>query len=192
MAVMQNVPGIAEMLDSLSQIMKNISKDTKVKTPLRNELALLTHYITIQKYRYGDNFSYKQNIHDEMLLDCMVFKFTLQPIIENAIFHGIGAKNSAGVIRLDVFRDKDDMLISITDNGVGIQPDRVESILRAKTGAEENEDGQFKKIGLKNINTRMKLEYGERYGLIIHSEPNRFTTVILRYPIDKPSQANLP
>lgn len=180
MAILQNAPGITEMLDSLSQIMKHISKNTSSKIPLEDELKLLGHYITIQRYRYGDSFTYSQTIDSPSLLSCKVFKFSLQPLIENAITHGISGKQQSGQIHLHVTRENNDILIYITDNGSGISQDQIDQILNHDE--DITEELLFKKIGLKNIDRRLKLEYGERYGILIRSKLNCYTEVIVRYP----------
>lgn len=180
MAILQNAPGISEMLDSLGQIMKYISKNTDSKISLEDELKLLGHYITIQRYRYGDSFTYTQSIADPSLLSCRVFKFSLQPLIENAITHGINGKQQPGQIQLRVTREGEDLLIDITDNGVGISQQQIDEILTYDK--DITEELLFKKIGLKNIDRRLKLEYGDRYGIQIHSRLGSYTEVLVRYP----------
>ena len=181
MAIIQNAPGITEMLDSLTQIMKNISKNTNSKIPLKDELELLNHYITIQRYRYGDSFHYTCTIEEEYLLKNLIFKFSLQPLIENSIFHGLSTKKQPGEIHLHVRKEENDLVIIITDNGIGIDKEQINSI---RSSAEDiTEEQLFRKIGLKNINRRLKLEYGEAYGLRIRSELKQFTEITIRYPI---------
>lgn len=180
MAILQNAPGISEMLDSLGQIMKYISKNTDSKISLEDELKLLGHYITIQRYRYGDSFTYTQSIADPSLLSCRVFKFSLQPLIENAITHGINGKQQPGQIQLRVTREGEDLLIDITDNGVGISQQQIDEILTYDK--DITEELLFKKIGLKNIDRRLKLEYGDRYGIQIRSRLGSYTEVLVRYP----------
>ena len=181
MAIIQNAPGITEMLDSLTQIMKNISKNTNSKIPLKDELELLNHYITIQRYRYGDSFHYTYTVEEEYLLKSLIFKFSLQPLIENSIFHGLSTKKQPGEIHLHVRKEKNDLVIVITDNGVGIDKEQISRIL---SSAEDiTEDQIFRKIGLKNINRRLKLEYGDNYGIRIRSELKQFTEITIRYPI---------
>ena len=181
MAIIQNAPGITEMLDSLTQIMKNISKNKNSKITLRDELELLNHYITIQRYRYGDSFSYSLEVENEELLNSLIFKFSLQPLIENAIFHGLSTKKQPGQIHLRVKKEQSDLIIIITDNGIGISQREINRIL--STAEDITEEQIFKKIGLKNINRRLQLEYGEHYGIRIRSELNQFTEVTIRYPI---------
>lgn len=180
MAILQNAHGISEMLDSLGQIMKYISKNTDSKIPLEDELKLLGHYITIQRYRYGDSFIYTQTIDSPALLSCKVFKFSLQPLIENAITHGINGKRQPGQIQLHVTREQEDLLIYITDDGVGISQQQIDQILAHDE--DITEELLFKKIGLKNIDRRLKLEYGDRYGIQIRSKLGSYTEVIVRYP----------
>lgn len=184
MAILQNAPGITEMLESLIQIMKNISKNTSSKTSLRDELNLLKHYLTIQTYRYGDSFTYIQTLERESLLDCQVFRFSLQPLLENAIFHGIGGRRKPGRIQLSVRTKDNDLFIHITDNGIGIPQSQIDRILSCDKEADE--DQLFRKVGIRNINRRLKLEYGDTYGIFIQSQVDSYTEVIVRSPLIYP------
>lgn len=186
MAILQNAPGITEMLESLIQIMKNISKHTSSKTSLRDELDLLKHYLTIQTYRYGDSFTYTQSVEKESLLDCQIFRFSLQPLLENAIFHGIGGRRKPGQIQLSVHTKDNDLFIHITDNGIGIPQSQIDRIL--STDKEADEDQLFRKVGIRNINRRLKLEYGDTYGIFIQSQVDNYTEVIVRSPLIYPDK----
>lgn len=186
MAILQNAPGITEMLESLIQIMKNVSKNTNSKIPLREELGLLKHYLTIQTYRYGDSFTYTQTVDSEELLDCRVFRFSLQPLIENAIFHGIGGRKQPGRIHLHVGRQDADLLICITDNGAGIPQAQIDGILSADDSSAR--DQLFRKVGIRNINRRLQLEYGENYGITIRSQVDQYTEVTVRSPLVFPTE----
>ena len=98
MATIQNATGIAEMTTSLARLLKSISKGTRQLIPIREELELLKDYVLIQNYRYGGIVKVDYSIPDETLLGYVIPKLTLQPIVENAIFHGIEAKGENGII----------------------------------------------------------------------------------------------
>lgn len=137
MATIQNAPGIAEMATALSRLLKNISKGTKQFVPLSEELSLLMDYYTIMKYRYGGAIRIDIQTDDEALLSCSILRFTLQPIVENAIFHGIEPKGSAGTITIHIFRnDSGDLQIDITDDGVGMDEEMAQSLLSEKTDSK--------------------------------------------------------
>ncbi|WP_249413077.1 sensor histidine kinase [Paenibacillus antibioticophila] len=95
MATLQNATGIAEMTTSLSRLLRNIAKDPRKLVPLQDEIALLDDYFLIQRYRYGSNITLEKHIEEEELLHCLIPRFTLQPLVENAIFHGIEPKISS-------------------------------------------------------------------------------------------------
>ncbi|ANX00275.1 histidine kinase [Thermoclostridium stercorarium subsp. leptospartum DSM 9219] len=180
MATVQNAPGIAEMVTALSRLLKNISKGTKQFVPLSEELNLLMDYYTIMKYRYGGAITIDIKNDDEKLLNCGILRFTLQPIVENAIFHGIEPKGAAGNISIHIFRnDSGDLQIDITDDGIGMDDEMIKTVLTDKS---EIKSGFFRKIGISNVHNRIRLEFGEKYGLSIKSRKGSFTTVTILLP----------
>ena len=112
---------------------------------------------------------------DPECLDFLCNKITLQPIIENAINHGLKLLVDEGRIDVRVYRDGEDIVFCVQDNGVGMTPEQVESILRRDPG---NHTG----IGIKNVNDRLQIYFGRQYGLHITSEPDVGTTVEIRMP----------
>ena len=161
MATIQNAAGIAEMTTALSGFLKTLSKDIRKVVPLRDELALLDDYMVIQKYRYGDSVNFEKKIPDETLLETPIPRFILQPLLENAIFHGIEPKGS-GTIVLSAFRQEDDVLVTLSDNGVGMDKEAVFG------------------TGLNNINERLCSAFGNGYGIDIKSEAGKGATVTVR------------
>ncbi len=187
MAVMQHAEGISEITSALAKMLKNISKDTDLTVTLREELNFLNDYITIQSYRYAGMFSFSCHVAKESFYDCRIMRFSLQPIVENAIFHGIEPKKQFGKIVVDVDENEKGLTISITDNGVGMSGETIQSLLNG----EENRSGVFKKIGLNNVNQRIQIEYGPAYGISIASELGSYTCVTINLPMleDAPSTA---
>ena len=115
---------------------------------------------------------------DETLLSYLCNKITIQPLIENAIYHGIDRMVDEGEIVITVKRAQDaagDILITVSDNGVGMTEEQCAKIL----SKERSDSGG---IGVKNVNDRLKIYFGERYGLSIHSVPDEGTTVTVRIP----------
>jgi len=163
MATIQHATGIAEMTTALSRFLKILSKDIRKVVPLRDELALLDDYMVIQKYRYGDSVNFKKHIADEALLDTPIPRFILQPIVENAIFHGIEPKGS-GTIVFSAYKREDDVMVSLADDGVGMASGAV-------TGT-----------GLQNIEDRLRFTFGDGYGIAIKSDAAKGTTVTIRLP----------
>ena len=185
MATIQHAPGIAEMVTAFARLTKSISKGTQKLVPLQEELALLNDYFTIQQYRYGGDLEIEvSRIEDERLCrDCLIPRFTLQPLVENAIFHGLEPKGGHGSVLLDISTDPDtgDVLLRITDDGVGMPPELVAHLLdEPAEGAEMAE--KFRHVGLWNVNRRIRYSFGEGYGLTIESEEDVGTEVTIRLP----------
>ena len=180
MATIQNAPGIAEMTTALSRLLKNIAKGTEKSVPLSAELSLLDDYFTIQKYRYGGTISLEYRIDDEAALSCLIPRFTLQPVVENSIFHGIEPKGTPGTITIHIFRKNDAILqIDITDDGVGMTEEQARQLL----SENKNEKTEFfREIGISNVHKRLQYEFGEDYGLRVESRLSEFTTVSVLLP----------
>ena len=180
MATMQSATGIAEMTTALSRLLKNISNGTTSLISIQQELDLVQDYFTIQKYRYGGTITLEIQIDDEGLLPCQILKFTMQPLIENAIFHGIEPKGCAGSICIHIYKDSSgDIHIEIQDDGVGIQPEVAAGLLVQDTSAGSS---FFKEIGISNVHKRLQYEFGSPYGLSIDSTPGQGTVVTILLP----------
>ena len=168
----------AEMVRALARLFRiSISRGRELIT-LREELQHAENYLIIQSYRYRSQFSYTIDASDE-LMDCLCNKITIQPLIENAIYHGIKitVKPAADA--------SDDILITVSDNGIGMTKEQCGKIL-----AKDRSDSGG--IGVKNVNDRLKIYFGEKYGLSIESELDVGTTVTVRIPkIDKEAQNEL-
>jgi two-component system sensor histidine kinase YesM len=162
MATIQNATGIAEMTTALSRLLKTLSKDIRKEVPLREELALLDDYMVIQKYRYGNSVNFEKQVPED-LLDTPIPRFILQPLVENAIFHGIEPKGS-GTIEFCASRRDADVLLSLNDDGVGM-------------GSEATSG-----TGLRNIDERLRCAFGDGYGISIKSKDGKGTTVTVRLP----------
>ncbi len=184
MATIQNADGIAEMTTSLAHLLKNASKGQKILIPLSAELDLLRDYFVIQKYRYGGAITMTEDI-EPGLGGALIPRFTLQPLLENAIFHGIEPKGGAGTIALAARRAGGELELTMTDDGVGMEPDQAAALL---SGEESGPVGLFKKIGLSNVHRRVQYEFGTSYGLSIDSEPGAYTRITVRLPFTEDGQ----
>lgn len=180
MATIQNATGIAEMTTALSRLLKDISKGTTSLVPISHEISLIKDYFTIQQYRYGGTITLSFAIEDEQLTACSILKFTLQPIVENAIFHGIEPKGSAGAITIHIYQDENtDVHIDVTDDGIGMEPEVAAHLLDSDSSAGSS---FFKEIGVSNVHKRLQYEFGTSYGLHITSKTGEFTTVSILLP----------
>lgn len=180
MATIQNAPGIAEMATALSRLLKDISKGTTNLVPLSHEISLIKEYFTIQQYRYGGAITLAFDIEDESLTACKILKFTLQPIVENAIFHGIEPKGSAGTIGIHIYQDGNtDVHIDVTDNGIGMEEEVAAHLLDKERSTDSS---FFREIGVSNVHKRLQYEFGASYGLHVTSQAGKFTTVSILLP----------
>lgn len=174
----------AEMVRALARLFRiSISRGRELIT-IREELKHAENYLIIQSYRYRNQFSYTIDVNEE-LMEYLCNKITIQPLIENAIYHGIDRMVDEGEIKITVKPDTDtgeDILIIVSDNGVGMTKEQCGKIL-----AKDRSDSGG--IGVKNVNDRLKIYFGEKYGLSIESELDVGTTVTVRIPrIDKGAQ----
>lgn len=180
MATTQSATGIAEMATALSHLLKNISKGTSTVVSIQDEITLLNDYFTIQKYRYGGAVSLEYKIDTPSLLKNQILRFTLQPIVENAIFHGIEPKGQAGCITIHIHQpDPEAVQIDITDNGIGMTMETIASILSQDSIKKSH---FFRQIGVNSVNKQIKYTFGDAYGLTISSEPGVYTTMSVRLP----------
>ncbi len=177
MAMMQGINGITQMTDDLIYLYKSISRNKSSYVSLGDELLFLEKYVSLLQYRYGDSFQYSVTIDDPAVRDVQILKFTIQPIVENAIFHGLEGKKGAGVIHITAEKNGEDCVITVTDNGVGMSQDQIDELMNNK-----KETKLFSQSGLQNTNQRIKLEYGDRYGVSIESHINEYTRATLLLP----------
>ncbi|MFA5447583.1 MAG: sensor histidine kinase [Sphaerochaeta sp.] len=177
MATLQQATGIAEMTTSLSRLLKNVSKAEDPIISLSEELELLNDYFTIQKYRYGGTLQLVNTI-DKRYGDIGIPRFTLQPLVENAIFHGLEPKGSTGAVTLMLVEEGDDTVtLIVEDDGVGIEQKTLDALLAAAAPG-----GMFREIGIHNVAKRIEYAYGSPWGLDIESEVGSYTRAIIRLP----------
>lgn len=183
MATIQHATGIAEMTTSLSRLLKSVSKGNERLIPLNQELALLNDYFTIQRYRYGGTVTLDIRWEAEEIVyqNVLIPRFTLQPLAENAIFHGIEPKGCAGRLELAIVKNGEDILLRLSDDGIGMTEEQIYKVLNAPE--ELNSGSKFRHIGVQNVHRRLKYNFGENHGLEISSTPDCGTTVTIRIPI---------
>ncbi len=180
MAIMQGSNGIADMTTALASLLRSISKGTSLLIPIKEELSLVKDYFTIQNYRYGGMIDFNVTIDDNALTKYSILKFTLQPLVENAIFHGLEPKGGSGTITVHLYsRSENDLILDVTDDGVGIPQEAIERLL-TENSSEKAEF--FKEIGISNVNKRLQYEFGDKYGISIESEVDHFTTMRVIIP----------
>ena len=145
---------------------------------VKDEIDHVRNYLMIQHMRFKNKFDYEFDIAEDVL-ELPSLKLMLQPLVENAIYHGMEFMDGDGMIMVKAWRKEDELYLSVADNGLGMTEDKVEMIL---TGKSTSGNGRGSGIGVKNVNERIKLYFGEAYGLTIDSEPDEGTTVIIHLP----------
>ena len=137
----------------------------------------VSEYLKIQQLRYHDKLSYEIDV-DESVLSNSIAKLVLQPLVENAIYHGIKAKEGMGHILVSGERAGDDIRLVVSDDGPGMDEEALSHIL------DGSREGGISKVGVKNVNDRLKLHYGEEYGLSFESGRGMGMKVTITIPKD--------
>ncbi|HIT88923.1 MAG TPA: sensor histidine kinase [Candidatus Merdenecus merdavium] len=144
---------------------------------IKNEIEHVRSYLTIQNMRFKNRFKYFIEI-DEEIEKYSTIKLVLQPLVENAIYHGMEFMDGDGEIRIYALKEEEDIFIYIEDNGFGMTREVVERIMEGKVDPKGKGSG----IGINNVNERIKLYYGQEYGITIQSEPDEGTTIMVHIP----------
>ncbi len=180
-ATMQHNTGIVKIVSSLSSLLKNMAKGFNEKVTVRQELDFLDNYVTIEKIRYIELFDVEISVDDPALYHAGIIKLTLQPLVENSIFSGIEPSGKPGLIQIHIYEKNQILYISIRDNGIGISE---ENIARMLTDTSRVTKHYMSGIGLPNVDRRIKLVYGEEYGLHMESQVGVFTCVTVSLPLE--------
>ena len=167
-----------QMVTSLARLFRISLSRGKSIIPLADELEHARHYMNIQQIRYKNKFTTQINAlpgTDGLY----TMKLIVQPILENAIYHGMASAEDDGLITVTARREGDDLVIDVADNGLGMRPEVAASLLD-EDRPEIRTSGSG--IGVRNVHRRIRLTFGDRYGLTIFSEPDEGTTVRIRLP----------
>lgn len=167
---------ICMVTDLASLFRISLSKGKNI-IPIRDEISHARNYMNIQKIRYKDKFSIEYEIEEE-IYDYATVKLIIQPLLENAIYYGIEYMYGDGEILVKGYKRNEDIYIEVTDNGMGMTKEVVESLLTDHSRVRAKGSG----VGLINVHKRIQLRYGEAYGLTIESYPDEGTTVRIHLP----------
>lgn len=174
MCEQDNSKDAVKMVGALAKLFRiSISHGNEFIT-ISDELKHAESYLIIQSYRYKNQFTYSFDV-DKSVLDCMCNKITIQPFIENAIYHGLDRMVDEGEIKIIVERRGKDIAIIVKDNGLGMTEEQCKAVLQK--GRSDS-----KGIGVKNVDDRLKIYFGEEYGITIDSELDVGTTVTIKIP----------
>lgn len=171
---------IANIVKILAKLMRRNLEVTNKLVSLESEIELMKNYLIIQKFRFGDRINFEINILCD-IKKYFVIPLLFQPIVENAFVHGLEGKEGAGKLIINLEKNQEYLLISVIDNGIGIEKIKLNAIIY---GLNDFNDDDKHSIGLCNVNQRIKLLYGEEYGLKIESRENEGTKVSIKLPID--------
>lgn len=151
---------------------------------IRDELEHVRNYLMIQEMRYKNRFTY-QIYAEEEVMECASLKLMLQPLVENSIYHGMEFMDGDGEIIIRAYKKDGELYLEVSDNGLGMNEMCVESLLNPGMEIESQKNGASKGsgIGIRNVNDRIKLYFGEAYGLLIQSEPDEGTIITIRLPL---------
>lgn len=165
-----------EMIVALSKFFRiSISKGRTI-IPLKDEIEHVRNYLLIQKIRFGEHFSYYINV-DQDLYQYSCLKLILQPLVENAIEHGLNDDENDGRIDINVYQDEKNIIFEVKDNGYGISEERLKTIYQSF-----KDDSIHEGVGLKNVYQRVKIYYGDSADLIINSIIDEGTIIRIIIP----------
>ena len=172
---------IYKMVSKLSALLRaSIYTNNVDRITVGEELEYTEFYLYLQKMRFEDRFFYKIIVEDEELKKCIIPKFVIEPIVENAVIHGIENIENEGLIRIVLKKIGKDLIVTVQDNGVGFDVrEYLDSLEQAKNGSSRE------KIGLKNVDLRLRHIYGEEYQIKIESEINTGTTIYIKIPVEE-------
>lgn len=177
-ARIHNQPDIEELAKMLAKIMRRNIQVSNTLQPLKSELKLVEYYLKIQDYRFHDRIHYRIETEGD-IEPLKVMPLLIQPFVENAFVHGLEPKESGGeiVIRVEV---RSHLWITVTDNGCGMSMEKLDEVRR---GLNDFENLDRTHIGICNVNQRIKLQYGEDYGVEFESKTGAGTKVCIKLPV---------
>jgi two-component system sensor histidine kinase YesM len=171
---MEKAPKTGEVINALAKLFRlGLNRGSEITT-LKKELEHLENYLIIQKMRYDEVPQIEIDV-DSSLYKYSTIKVILQPLVENALIHGIADLEGEGILRITGRAEGEDIVLSVIDNGVGMDEETIKEIFQGDFQARKG-------FGLKNVNERIKLYFGERYGIKINSQKGKGTRVEIRIP----------
>jgi two-component system sensor histidine kinase YesM len=170
---------VVQMTASLAKLMRQSISNEAQLISIKQEMEYIQSYLTIQKMRYRDKLEFNIEV-EEQIKQASIIKLLLQPIVENAIYHGLKYKEDKGNLNIRGYRDKDNIIIEVIDDGVGMSEDKVCNIFE-----EHKVNYNLNGVGIYNVMSRIKLYYGEEYGITYYSTKGFGTIVKIKIPFSK-------
>lgn len=184
-ALVENCDSVAEMAEALSSLFRySIRRKDGDLVTLEDELHYLSNYFLIQQYRFPDKFEVRYMIEDSAALSALLPRMSIQPLVENAIYHGLETQVGKGVVSVEITEYQKRIEISIKDNGTGITDDKLKQLNLWLAQGRQPREMKEEQIGiaLLNVNKRIALHFGDAYGLRIYSTLGYGTDVRLTIP----------
>ena len=184
-ALIHGQKDIAMMTEKLSRFFRYAISNRENLVRLEEETAHIDDYYYIQKQRFGDRFDMKILMEDAALGQCYVPKLVLQPLVENAIVHGLERSKNGGIVTIHIIRVSDKIVIEIADNGVGMQESTLNSLnerLRSGQYRLPTHRGRGTGIAVQNVNARIRLTFGEEFGIHYRSLEGEGTRAVVTLP----------
>ena len=179
MAEQYQADDIVETVEALSQLFRiSLSKGSEIIS-VKNEVLHVTSYLQIQKLRYENKLNYQIEV-DENCKNLRVQKLILQPLVENALYHGLKERDDGGNIHIHIYRTEKFLMLEVKDDGVGFPPERLVEVRQALVGVKHIETGVY---GMFNVQERLVLSYGKSYGLSIESTFKKGSLCTIIHPI---------
>ena len=175
---------ICNLVAAISSLIRASISNKKSIITIEQELDYVKNYIYIQHIRYKDRFDIIYDI-DESLLKQAVPKLIIQPIVENAIIHGIENSKNKNLLYISVKRENECIIIIVKDTGIGMTDEKVSELLKEPLNTEGDEQKAHTNLGLYAVHKRIQLMYGDLYGLTVQSQAGEGTTVTLHIPFTK-------
>ena len=179
MAQLQGADNICKLIDSFGGLLKEVSKGVNDRVTVREEFELAEKFVFIHKLRRKGLIESNYEI-EEGCENCLVIKFLLQPLLENAIIHGFEGKRGMGELHVSAKKKDDKLELSILDNGTGMSGSEIEDLLSGRT----DRGGKYNSIGVKNVQERIRMIYGEEYGINYSSVEGEYTRVTVLLPLE--------
>ena len=172
-------PEIEELVKMLAKIMRRNIQVSDKKVTLKSEVQLIEYYLKIQNYRFGDRIHSQVIVDDDVDQDAKVLPLIIQPFVENAFVHGLESSEDGGNLTVHVSRDVGVIVVTIEDDGVGMDYYQLGKLRYAINSGEAAEKGH---IGVSNVNQRLKLQYGEQFGVTVDSTLGKGTKITIMMP----------
>jgi two-component system sensor histidine kinase YesM len=178
MAGMSKADSIVQMTGALMKVLNDCFRNEGGMTTVAQELEVLENYVLIMKVRYGDSFEVLYDV-DPAVRELPVLRMILQPLVENSILHGLNGLGRKGEIRIRGGVEQGRLILQVADNGRGMSKQRAQEAL----ALERQEHAGFIRVGLRSVDSRIRLTHGEPYGLRIESREDAYTRVTLCLPV---------